>query len=478
MTDTNFVYKMRTLESLSDERKELENTELYFAPFEELNDPMEGFVNFVWKGDKILWTNLFNHYILQLQGTVMYTLIVSEDDQSIYQYAIRMRQTFNNLETENLKNIAKSIQNMFLSYHDVQGTIDYLIKPEREVKRAELIEIFNQLHLLALRAVFTVFKNNHFVKKNLFARISDFSGITIKNKLKTIAPFFNLKDATEKIAEIDNIMREQISLMVQYNNYGKADSYKKKLMLFDFPVLFVKELVKLIYVPTYIVSFSLNCTNIALWSHYADNHRGYCLKFKTQKEDNDSLRFPSTPTLPAIDKVSYDNQYPRIDFFQSLGTLPISEILTSWFKYNNKDSKYINCVPKNKTEEKIWIDAYRESWKNNYLTKLPAWESEQEYRMLHADALFTSLSSKDARKFKYRFDDLEGIIFGYNMDINDKLKVISIVEKLCKDNKRKSFKFYKAEPTSSGTMQITELGLLSEFDDNDKNTMNVGGSNQ
>jgi len=470
-----FLYKLRTLDSLN-KYKELENTELYFAHFEELNDPMEGFVDFVWKGDRILWTNLFNHYIIQLEEAVFSVLIAPKDDKSNDKRAIRMRKMFNNLETDSLKDIVKSIQNMFLSYHGVQDTIDYLTKPEREVKRTELIEIFYQIHFIALYAVFTVFNKNRFVKDNLIDNIPSFP-CSIINQYKNIATSWD-KDATEKIAEIVNLGMEENSLMIQYNNYCKGDLYKNNTLFLDLPILFVNELVKLIYFPTYVASFSLDCTNIALWTHYAENHKGYCLKFKTQKQDNDSLRFPSTPTLPAIDKVSYDNQYPRIDFFQSLGTLPISEILTSWFKYNNKDSKYINCVPKNKTEEKIWIDAYRESWKNNYLTKLPAWESEQEYRMLLGDALFTSFSSEDARKLKYKFDDLDGIIFGYKMEMEHKLKIISIIEKLCYSNNRKDFKFYKTEPTSSGTMKIIELGLLSEFDDNDKNTMNVGESNQ
>ncbi|TLD87247.1 hypothetical protein [Helicobacter sp. MIT 05-5294] len=52
-------YRLRSLKSIF-EYKELENQEIYFAPLDELSDPMEGFRNLVFKGDKIVWKNLFD----------------------------------------------------------------------------------------------------------------------------------------------------------------------------------------------------------------------------------------------------------------------------------------------------------------------------------------------------------------------------------------------------------------------------------
>ena len=47
---------------LGDKYQELEKQAIYFASPDELNDPMEGFRDVVWRGDKIVWTNLFKDY--------------------------------------------------------------------------------------------------------------------------------------------------------------------------------------------------------------------------------------------------------------------------------------------------------------------------------------------------------------------------------------------------------------------------------
>ena len=62
-------YRFRPTDALLDKRKELENQEIYFAPPEDLNDPMEGFKDLFWRGDEIVWRNFLKHYLLCLEGT-------------------------------------------------------------------------------------------------------------------------------------------------------------------------------------------------------------------------------------------------------------------------------------------------------------------------------------------------------------------------------------------------------------------------
>ncbi len=57
-------YRIRNLDALLDKYEELENQEILFQETEKLNDPMEGFMDFVFKGDKTVWRNFFKHYIL------------------------------------------------------------------------------------------------------------------------------------------------------------------------------------------------------------------------------------------------------------------------------------------------------------------------------------------------------------------------------------------------------------------------------
>lgn len=66
-----FFYRFRSLDALLGDHQELEKQEIYFSPPEQLNDPMEGYKDLVWRGDKIVWRNLIKHYLLCLTQTVL-----------------------------------------------------------------------------------------------------------------------------------------------------------------------------------------------------------------------------------------------------------------------------------------------------------------------------------------------------------------------------------------------------------------------
>ena len=52
------AYRFRSMEYLlGDKYQELERKTIYFASPDQLNDPMEGFRDIMWSGDKIVWTN-------------------------------------------------------------------------------------------------------------------------------------------------------------------------------------------------------------------------------------------------------------------------------------------------------------------------------------------------------------------------------------------------------------------------------------
>ena len=59
------VYRFRTVRNLL-ERGDLECRQIYLALPHELNDPMEGYKDVVWRGDEVLWENLLRHYVLSL----------------------------------------------------------------------------------------------------------------------------------------------------------------------------------------------------------------------------------------------------------------------------------------------------------------------------------------------------------------------------------------------------------------------------
>jgi len=63
------LYRFRPADAVLDKYEELAKQEIYFCPPGELNDPMEGYKDVFWLGDRIVWCNLLRHYMLCLLQT-------------------------------------------------------------------------------------------------------------------------------------------------------------------------------------------------------------------------------------------------------------------------------------------------------------------------------------------------------------------------------------------------------------------------
>ena len=76
-----FFYRFRSTDALLDGKSELENQDIYFASPDQLNDPMEGFKDVFWSGDRIVWANLLKHYVLCLMQSVSLIVVMGKDYQ-------------------------------------------------------------------------------------------------------------------------------------------------------------------------------------------------------------------------------------------------------------------------------------------------------------------------------------------------------------------------------------------------------------
>jgi hypothetical protein len=74
----NYFYRYRPIDALLDKFHELDNQEIYFSATDELSDPMEGFKDLVWSGDRIVWRNFLKHYALCALHTSYYTFTSAE----------------------------------------------------------------------------------------------------------------------------------------------------------------------------------------------------------------------------------------------------------------------------------------------------------------------------------------------------------------------------------------------------------------
>jgi hypothetical protein len=92
--------------------------------------------------------------------------------------------------------------------------------------------------------------------------------------------------------------------------------------------------------------------------------------------------------------------------------------------------------------------------------KLKDWYYEREHRLL-LSGMFHNFTSDDSRTLKYKFKDLEGIIFGIKTPSDAKLEIFKIIEEKCRSTGRTDFKFYQAfYARATGTIELAELKLL------------------
>jgi hypothetical protein len=94
------LYRFRP--SVLGEHQELKNQEIYFSSLDSLNDPMEGFMDLFWSGDKIVWRNLIKHYLLCLDRTCVQFMLVGHKT-AIDLASIPVLETENDLPTNNIR---------------------------------------------------------------------------------------------------------------------------------------------------------------------------------------------------------------------------------------------------------------------------------------------------------------------------------------------------------------------------------------
>ncbi len=137
-----------------------------------------------------------------------------------------------------------------------------------------------------------------------------------------------------------------------------------------------------------VISFSLRWDSILLWSHYAENHKGFCIGYNKQKLTNSNLFDTAGP-------VNYIDSYPRLD--------PLN------------------------------IDKENEAFTKTY-SKASDWEYEKEFRLTK---LWPNIDpSIKERTIEVQNDYAEEIILGMNISQEHEKAIREIA-------KQKGIKVYK-----------------------------------
>lgn len=180
----------------------------------------------------------------------------------------------------------------------------------------------------------------------------------------------------------------------------------------------------------YFVSFSRKADEYLMWSHYASNHKGYCLVFQTrgkciyQSPDNQRT---------SIGRKTPNSFSPHVSTHIDVKFKMHDIIYTG---VQSKDTAFMCFTPyifgRDVQDEKERI-AMCEKKQLPYLEKSRFWDYEAESRIL-LDAPISWLCggryeyTKYERLFHYDSTQLVGIILGAKMEESDKERIRSIIK--------------------------------------------------
>jgi hypothetical protein len=472
-------YRFRSTKALLCEFHELERQEIYFSPPEQLNDPLEGFKDLFWQGDEIVWRNLLRHYLMCLMwGYALvkiggdYRDTLSQDTPIISRFLLPVAQG---------REILNKICERFFGSYGIDEVPALLAMCQVRFRRDALEFVLRSLHTVAFNAVLHVYRERG---RETAPDIGSPTAEASPEKVVTA-----MKDVLVKIAaDNDGTTPEQLSMMfsagahiakqIELIGYLRETSESSRAWLalvVSFPERYVDRLQHFIFFKWYAACFVADPNDAAMWGHYGDSHRGVCLQFRaTENEDGKStirlhgvvgssgIDEATTPVLRDIpltfEAMNYADKLAPIDFFRSLARVPIPDLKADW--YFDVDGNRSECGDGALSQSREWLDSNWSSFLASTTTKLDYWKHEREYRLI-LPSIIDLYDELDARRLRFDFADLEGIVFGIRTPLSKKEEIIKLILAKCEKEGRKDFKFSQASYAPySGKIETRSMELL------------------
>ena len=131
-------YRFRSIDSLLGKHRELEELTIYFASPEELNDPMEGLRNTVWDGDKIVWNNLFKHYVFCLNRSCL-LLNITLKSRKLDAADIPILERWDEISIPIEESLFNDVWGRFCNLPYIQEIIETLANTGRKIRYREIV---------------------------------------------------------------------------------------------------------------------------------------------------------------------------------------------------------------------------------------------------------------------------------------------------------------------------------------------------
>ena len=448
-------FRFRSIKSLLEEYEELEKQTIYFASPEELNDPMEGFRDLVWSGDKIVWTNFFRHYVYCLHRTFL-RFRLSGGDKQLDADSIPIFGPWDEFVTSQDKDLFDDIWTRFLNVPKMQDIIEAIANTRHKIRSGEIVHYLRVVHWVILGEILNSHIAHGFMSESkmpqLAKELSDSS--MIERLLLSITVTQGVEDkelAEDALLRLERDYNNNESILRQDNNRSISRGILERnnqFVKFDFVKAYVEKLEGLLWPKWYAACFMKSYHNSSVWGNYGDNHKGVCLIFEaeeTNKLKHLKLRQLASENVKSISfhEVRYEDKAGEVDFFRSICRLPVADVKRTW--YTDQEGNISECTSHIRPDgdEDAWRKNHWASFLRGNTTKTKDWKYEQEYRLILDDD-WSQFEGEEDRKLRYDFKSLKGIIFGIKTSDEHKQQIIKIVEETCRKNNRTDFKFFQA----------------------------------
>ena len=398
----NTLYRFRSIEALLGEYQELENRTIYFASPDQLNDPMEGFRDIVWKGDKIVWTNLFKYYIYCLHVANPFSIAAGyplEFDAR----NISITGCWDQLPTS-LKASFDSIWRRFLKLPHIPEIITALSNTERKIRYRE-IGIYLQVIRLAYTILYLESLSGCLLStgstfQQASQQVTDEMPEEVEGMLGEISGWIarsdksaSVEDANAALRGVEDELREakaradfqmNINRVENLTPTGELEMHDQPMLL-DFPKMYLREIERLLSPNWYTACFMKSYHNSSVWGHYGDGHKGVCLIFETvTMGTSNGLNLNRGTGEYAgqirFSEVKYVDKPGEVDFFSVLGSLPDDALWKLWFTDDKGKISESSPSDIDSSRERYW-----DSFRHDITIKTKDWKHEQEYRLILLD---------------------------------------------------------------------------------------------
>ena len=431
------VYKFRSTDRLLQDR-ELEEQYIFFASPEQLNDPTEGAHDIVWAGDAIVWENLFRHYLFCLASHAYFCRALGVE---ISKSQVPVFSGVDESPTPELKDIINQCCNRIFNHTGIVDVIQLLADGEVKVRHLMLLHILSIFNTDALGVIPEVFSSHgSWIPEQVRPR--DESHVR-----KFLLPMYQEYGFSDYSTIESNVFlritadrNNSISVAALYNtrNMENALAYKNLILaMFSYPEMYIERLSDLIMDDWFVGSFSKSSRNSSVWANYADGHRGCCLIF-----DSPSTSEGLGLGMPFED-VRYEAKPREVDFFRSIGSLTVPAIMERWYTDTSGNvSPRASHLPGFDDDLTEWRKLRQLASLDASTIKSKDWAYERETRLVKGFS--KGWSESYSQREHYDFSVLKGIVFGSRTPLGERLQIMEILSKKCREYGRTDFQYFQA----------------------------------